>query len=137
MNANKTMRPDNELDDALTFHRNHYGAVYLPTVCLCAWCGGVTEIGNPDPDKRDWITDKDKAYNLYLLQAGYYLGTISPNVVDPAINRVPECNVAGALRVRGKCDCTCEHEWDHTRKIVEGVVRCKKCPAEFVPPSST
>ena len=128
-----TTRPDNALDPTLQFLRNHYGAVYFPTICLCAWCSGVQSIGNPDPNVGGWITDKD---NLYLLQAGYYLGTISPNVVDPATNQVPKCNVGGALQVSGKCDCTCEHEWDHTRKIVEGVVRCKKCSAEFVPPSS-
>jgi hypothetical protein len=140
------VRPDNSRahikEPALKFYRNHYGKVHNPTVCLCPWCHGVHAIGNPNVSAPahgpgNWIYDKDLAYQVYLLHAGFYAGQVNPSTIDPATKRM-DCNVAGIDELHGKCTCTCEHDWHQNgfHKFGTRMYRCTKCNAEYVQPDS-
>jgi hypothetical protein len=136
------VRPDNsrahDKEPALKFYRNHYGKVKNPTVVLCPWCHGVSQIGDLRPNRVSaWIADKDLAYQVYLLHAGFQAGQTNPTRVDPATGRM-DCNVAGIDELHGKCTCACEHQWEQVGHHSHGgrISRCKTCNAEFVQPDS-
>ncbi|MFA7150438.1 MAG: hypothetical protein WC067_05430 [Candidatus Methanomethylophilaceae archaeon] len=85
------------------------GRVKWPTLCACTVCGGITGIANQN-------ISKDLAYEIALMQHGYYLKDWEGH------------NVANANIYPYKCTCECKHEWNEIKRQGSlSTYQCKYC----------
>lgn len=91
--------------------RDPHGGVMVqfPLINICGSCHGV--IGAFFGPKQD--LGKDDAYEIALMQAGFYL------------NQWQGMNVANASIPVKKCDCRCQHNWQRAHEA--GLLRCLDC----------
>ena len=107
------------LNDLIT---EQHGRVKFPTLASCV-CGGINRCSNPnenystDPTgEKHWVNDRDLAYQVAVLQHGYYLAKWEGQ------------NVANKEYFPKACTCTCDHEIENsTPRAYFHVATCTKC----------
>lgn len=86
--------------------------IKFPTLCICPSCGGNNAIFF----NNETIFDKDLAYEVAIINHGYYLSRWEgENIMNKSI--FPK-----------KCSCSCQHEWETENvTMFNHKLTCKKC----------